>query len=299
LTGVTATTRFSKLTIVLALVSALLSALMPLAVAQRGPGGNDAVMVFQGTVVSARTVEIAPSFDGLLHKIHFFPGQLVEEGALLFEFRPTEKEFLVESSRAKVQRAEAQLRLANVTVQNKTTLHKRNVVTDQQLLEAEVERDIAAANAAEARTSLRMAELTLKEMKLFAPITGLISRSFVNEGAYLAKVVREESRMAQITQLDPIQVLGEAPFDLYSQIRELRKTDDQLIERLQFSLTLPNGERFQHVGKIVAGGYEFNRETQKIEVLLEFANPNYLLRPGLTVSLQSVNRSDDRAAPPR
>ena len=115
-----------------------------------------------------------------------------------------------------------------------------------------------------------MAELTSKEMKLFSPITGLISRSFVKEGAYLTKVVREESRMAQITQLDPIQVLGEAPFDLYFQIREVRKTDEQVIERLEFSLILPNGERFPHVGKIVAGGYEFNRETQKITAVRQF-----------------------------
>ena len=299
MTGVARTTHFSAAAVVLALITALGSALVPPAAAQSRPGRSSDVMEFQGTVVSARTVEIAPSFDGLLDKIHFFPGQPVEKGALLFEFRPTEKELFVERGRAQLQRAEAQLRLADVTLKNKQTLHKRNVVSDQDVLEAEVARDIAAANAAEARTSLRMAELTLKEMKLFSPITGLISRSFVKEGAYLTKVVREESRMAQITQLDPIQVLGEAPFDLYFQIREVRKTDEQVIERLEFSLILPNGERFPQVGRIVAGGYEFNRETQKIEVLLEFPNPDYLLRPGLIVTLQSRNKLDDRTSPPR
>jgi RND family efflux transporter MFP subunit len=296
-TGVTRTT--PPAAVVLALIAALGSALVPPAAAQSRPGRGSNVLEFQGTVVSARTVEIAPSFDGLLDKIHFFPGQPVEKGALLFEFRPTEKELFVERGRAQLQRAEAQLRLADVTLKNKQTLHKRNVVSDQDVLEAEVARDIAAANAAEARTSLRMAELTLKEMKLFSPITGLISRSFVKEGAYLTKVVREESRMAQITQVDPIQVLGEAPFDVYFQIREVRKTDEQVIERLEFSLILPNGERFPHVGKIVAGGYEFNLETQKIEILLEFPNPDYLLRPGLTVTLQSPNKSDERTSPPR
>jgi RND family efflux transporter MFP subunit len=297
-TGGIGTTHLSAVAIVLALIPALGSPLMTPAMAESAPGNGSDVIEFQGTVVSARIAEIAPSFDGSLYKIHFLPGQLVEKGALLFEFRPTEKELLIEKERARLQRAAAELRLADVTFKNKQMLHKRSVVSDQQLLEAEVARDIAAANAADASTSLRMAELILKEMKLFAPITGIISRSFVKEGAYITKVAREESSMAQITQQDPIQVLGEAPFDVYFRLREIRKTDEKVIERLQFSLILPNGNRFTHVGRIVAGGYEFNRETQKIEMLVEFPNPNYLLRPGLIVTLKSLIKSEGGNAPP-
>jgi hypothetical protein len=32
---------------------------------------------------------------------------------------------------------------------------------------------------------------------------------------------------------------------------------------------------------------------------LEFPNPDYLLRPGLTVTLQSPNISEERTSPPR
>ena len=40
------------------------------------------------------------------------------------------------------------------------------------------------------------------------------------------------------------------------------------------------------MGRIVSGGYEFNRETQMIDILAEFPNPTYLLRPGLNVTVQ-------------
>jgi multidrug efflux pump subunit AcrA (membrane-fusion protein) len=46
---------------------------------------------FKGTVVAAREAEISPRFDGLLRRIHFSPGQIVEEGDLVFEFEPAGK----------------------------------------------------------------------------------------------------------------------------------------------------------------------------------------------------------------
>ena len=61
---------------------------------------------------------------------------------------------------------------------------------------------------------------------------------------------------------------------------------------MNFSLILPNGERFPQVGRYVGGGYEFEAETQTIVLWLEFPNPDYLLRPGLQVTLQSKIKSN-------
>ncbi len=37
--------------------------------------------------------------------------------------------------------------------------------------------------------------------------------------------------------------------------------------------------------------YEFNPATQTVEVIVEFPNPDLLLRPGLNVTLQSAVRA--------
>ena len=50
-------------------------------------------------------------------------------------------------------------------------------------------------------------------------------------------------------------------------------------------LTLPNGPKYPHVGRISGGGYEFEPNTQAMEVMVEFPNPGLLLRPGLNVTL--------------
>jgi hypothetical protein len=52
----------------------------------------------------------------------------------------------------------------------------------------------------------------------------------------------------------------------------------------------PTGDKYPHKGRLVAGTYEFDPQTQTTEVTVEFPNPDYLLRPGLDVTLQSSLR---------
>ena len=93
--------------------------------------------------------------------------------------------------------------------------------------------------------------------------------------------------MAIITQLDPIQVVGEVPYDIYAARQKMFPTDEDLIEGLALSIILPNGEVYPYEGKAVSGGYKFEEDSQKITVWVEFPNPDLLLRPGLKVGIQS------------
>jgi hypothetical protein len=72
------------------------------------------------------------------------------------------------------------------------------------------------------------------------------------------------------------------------------KTSEQANQQREVSLILPNGDKFPHVGRIVSESNEFNRETQMIDVLAEFPNPTYLLRPGLNVTVRSKVLPDRR-----
>src|SRR5262249_9238748 len=114
-------------------------------------------------------------------------GKLVKKGDLLFEFGQTDKELSVALAQAHLKQAEAQLRLAEVKLRNARTLRTRNVASEMQLLEAEAQRDLAAAGADEARANVQLAGLALQQMKLYAPISGIISRPLVKEGTYITR----------------------------------------------------------------------------------------------------------------
>ena len=258
------------------------------AAAQQQPAPE--VLEYKGTVAAAREVEVAPRLDGLLLKINFTAGQLVKQGDLLFEFAPQDNELSVALAQASQKKADAQLRLAEVKLSKARTLRTRKD-SELQLLEAEAERDLAAGRADEARANVQLAELALQQTKLYAPISGIISRPLVHEGTYITKETRDQSRLATIVQLDPIDVVGQAPAAMYFQRGEILTSLEQTAQRREFRLVLPNGDKYPHQGRAVAGSYEFNAETT--EVTAEFPNPDYLLRPGLNVTLQSSIRAKD------
>jgi multidrug efflux pump subunit AcrA (membrane-fusion protein) len=82
------------------------------------------------------------------------------------------------------------LRMAELTLTNKRGLREKKVISETEALQAEASRNIAAANVVEARLTVQLSE----SMKLYAPISGIISRSFVAEDAFITKEAREQSR---------------------------------------------------------------------------------------------------------
>lgn len=257
---------------------------IPSAPAQDQPGLE--VIEYSGTVAAAREAEVSPRLEGLLSKIDFSAGQLVKQGDLLFEFAPKNNELKLALAQATLKQAQAELQLAEVKLKNKQTLRARNVGSEMELLESQAQRDIAAAKVDEARANAGLAEVDLSNMKLYAPISGIISRSSIKEGAYITKEARDQS-FATIAQLDPIHVIGQAPADKYFQHGEKFTSIEQAVERREYALMVPTGGKYPFKGHLVGGAYEFNPATQTAAVIVEFPNPDYLLRPGLNVILQS------------
>jgi RND family efflux transporter MFP subunit len=267
--------------------------------AQDAAKGATRRVEFTGIVTAVREREISPRFDGAIEKIHFAPGQFVEKGALLFEMDDIVQKNELVRDRARLRHAQARLRQTERDLKVNQDLRKRNVASEKQLFDAQIAKDLAEADVAAADIQAYAAELTVKEMKLYAPFAGIMGRPLVREGTSINRTGRQSVNLVTITQLDPIQVIGHVSYDVYASRRELLKTDAKADRRLDISLVLPNGDAFPHTGRIVAGGYAFNRDMQEIEVVVEFPNPNYLLRPGLAVTLQANVELDQRASPKR
>jgi multidrug efflux pump subunit AcrA (membrane-fusion protein) len=82
----------SLFTVTAVFISAFFSLSIFSALAQSSTESGEAVREFRGVIVPARTAELSPRYNGLLSKIYFLPGQFVEEGNLLFEFRTNDQQ---------------------------------------------------------------------------------------------------------------------------------------------------------------------------------------------------------------
>lgn len=253
---------------------------------------TNAYSEIEGTVVAARVGDIAPWFDGMVKGVYFHPGQMVKKGDLLIEFAPVDKSLRLKADRASREKAEAELRNAEINLENNKQLRAKDVISDMKLRELEVARDIAAANLSYAKAVEEGSEYNMTVLKRNAPFDGMMGESLIREGQFITQASREVSTLAQVTQMDPIWVRGKASFAIYRGLREIFKTDEEAAEQTEVRLILPNGEKYPHVGRIVAGGHEFDEASQKIIFLSEFPNPTYLLRPGLNVKLELAKRQN-------
>lgn len=248
---------------------------------------------FKGIVAPARSNDIAPPFDGQVVEIHFKPGEYVEKGRLLFTLDSKKEELALERDKAELLRAEAELRIAGVTLSKNKELCKKNVVSELHCLELEAQRDIAAAAVAEAGVAVRGDEIRIADTKLYAPFAGVMSRPAVAEGAR----IDEQTTMATISELDPILIRAYVPYKIYAENLQLLEPGQNFnrgdaLDRIEVKVTLPTGETLDQTGKLAGGGYEFDPETQAMEVLVEIDNPNLLLRPGLAVTLEAKRKPD-------
>ena len=268
------------------MIAAILGGHPTSAVAQER--GSVDVVEYRGVVEPVEEAEIAPLFDGWLTDIHFMPGEYVEEGDLLFEFSKGERELLMEMDRAALKRARAELSRAEQALARSERLSERAVISDAELANDRLDREVAAANVQQAEIKVEMSELIMNFLNLRAPISGIISRPYVMENAYLTKDAREETRMATIAQLDPIWVVAEVPYEVYARRRGELETDRAAMNAVDLSLVLPDGSVYPHKGRYRSGGYAFDEEAQTASVWAEFPNPDHLLRPGLSVTVRST-----------
>ena len=86
---------------------------------------------------------------------------------MLFEFRTNDQELAVEIDQSKLQRAEADLPMAELTLTNKRDLRAKKIISETETLQAEASRDIAAANVVEARLGQVNVENERAEWMLF------------------------------------------------------------------------------------------------------------------------------------
>jgi len=265
----------------------LVAALSAAAAAQNVADKDPTLREYQGTAESIQGYVFSARVEGVLNKINFVPGQVVKKGDLVFEFAPTSKMLVLERSRAQRERAEADYRKAEYVLGRFKKLGKTDSIPKNRIEDAEIARDIAAAKLKEARANEKLAEVALKNMQLRAPFTGIMSPPYVPPGTFMDLDSRTSRPLAKIVQMDPIWVVSKVPYDVYYERRMAAKSEKATLERATWTLVLPNGKVYPHSSRLVSAHYELDRGTQTLATRAVFPNPDFLLRPGLEVTVQS------------
>ncbi len=159
---------------------------------------------FTGTTQAFEEVEVRARVSGFLQSMHFTPGTMVEKGALLFVIDPREYQAVVHAAKADLESARARLERAQIELARAERLFKQKAGAESNVVKWRGERDIAKANVARAKAKLERARLDLSYTRIKAPISGRISRNYVDLGNLVGEI--EPTLLTTVSRYDPMYV---------------------------------------------------------------------------------------------
>lgn len=135
--------------------------------------------------VRANVVGIAPRVAGPIINIPVHDNQEVKAGDLLFEIDPADYKTALDSAKASVANAEANVRQKQQDLDRQAELFQRRVSSKEDFQNAQNAFASEQAQLAAARANLQQAELNLGYTKVYAPVDGYLTNVNTSPGAYV------------------------------------------------------------------------------------------------------------------
>jgi membrane fusion protein (multidrug efflux system) len=219
-----------------------------------------------GSLVAVHGVVLANELSGVVDKIDFESGSLVEKGAVLVHLNTSSEE-------AQLRSLEATTELARQTLDRAKQLREANVNAQSDLDSATAQYDQAVANADNVRATIAKKTIT-------APFAGRVGIRQVDLGQFLAV----GTPVVSLQSLDPIYVNFTLPQQDIKNIETGQK--------VEISIDAYPGAKFS--GEITASDTKLDDATRSVQIQATLSNADGRLRPGMFCSVDVLLPVQDK-----
>jgi membrane fusion protein, multidrug efflux system len=250
------------------------------------PGRTSAYLVAQ---VRARV-------DGIVLKRDFKEGGDVKSGQRLYQIDPASYIAALNSAKAALQKAQANLASTAALVERYKVLVAANAVSKQDYDNAISAQGQAEADVATGKALVATAQINLDYTSVVSPITGRSGVSQVTQGAYVQ--TSAATLMTTVQQIDPIYVdLTQTSVAGLQLRRDLASGQLKVAGpgQAKVTLTLEDGTQYPVPGALQFSDISVNQGTGSVTVRAIFPNPNFILLPGMFVRAQIEEGTADNA----
>ncbi|CBL45734.1 HlyD family secretion protein [gamma proteobacterium HdN1] len=235
-------------------------------------------------IVASRIAEIRPQVSGLILHRYFEEGAKVREGDKLYQIDSALYEAALASAQAQQSVAEANADIARLKVKRYRKIVGSQAVSEQDLDDAEAQARQADAQVRMAKAAVMAAQVNLNYTLIRAPISGVIDRSVLTEGALVT--AQQAVALTTIRQLEPIYVDIQRP---------VISSETNVPHSLDVTLELVGGRIYHETGKQSFTSASVDPGTGSVVVRARFANLDGVLLPGMFVQAQISGRHLDHA----
>lgn len=238
-----------------------------------------------GRTEAIQVVEVRARVEGVLLEALQAPGTRVNEGEVLFRVDPDLFVAERDAAAARVQRAEAELDVAEVKLQNIQRAAEQGAANRIEVLEAEASVNTAAADLEIARRELAIKQLSVDYTEVRAPLAGVLEAGAPDLGSLvgglgsglLTRIYDISSVRVWMTIPDRIFLLSAAANDASDGAGSL----DPLAYPIEIATEADDG--FPHMGVIDYVDPAVDPQTGTIRLRATVPNPTGTLKPGLFV----------------
>lgn len=248
-----------------------------------------------GEVRPVRAVDVAAKVSGRLERMRLPHDRLIEEGIhvdkgdVVAVIEHAQYAAAVRSAEAAVAVASAEYERSKVNLNDArrekarwVELRKGGSGTDRQLDQAatdfertQAELRVAEAQVKQAEAALGQANVNLNETTIEAPIAGVVSRKYVDEGAF----VGPSTPLFKIIDLDPVEITGGVADRHYPKLAVGRTQAEVEVDAYP-------GQKFS--GLISRLRPELDRVTRTVAITIRVANDKGHLKPGMYARIRLV-----------
>ena len=249
---------------------------------------------FTGRLDAVKTVEIRARVSGYVQQVPFKEGDLVKEGDLLFQIDPRTYQADFNQAVANFKQAEADRK-----VQEKNAERVRRLIGNGAISQEEYDQTMAAwekavATAGAMEAARDRAKLYLDYARVTSPVTGRVSRRFVDPGnlvnadnTMLTTVVTEDPMYAyfDVDERTYLELVEAKTYEQASTFSGLRLPVQMRLANEE-DFTLPDNTGFRHVGAVNFVDNRLSGNSGTIRMRGVFENPRRLLKSGLFVRVR-------------
>ncbi|MFG0284452.1 MAG: efflux RND transporter periplasmic adaptor subunit [Phycisphaerales bacterium JB039] len=230
-----------------------------------------------GRLEASKTVEIRARVRGTLEEATFDEGQVVEAGQILYRIEREPYQAAVAAAEADLARARANRDLAQNNLDRTRKAFDAGAANDFEVEVAESQLAEQEAIVLGAQAALDRANIDLGYTTITAPMTGRISRTYVDLGNLVGGA--EATLLTTIVADDPMFGYFQVPERVLLQYLEQREANRRKAESAL--LRLADGSDYPHPGTPDFADTRLDPESGSVEIRVSFPNPDGRLISGL------------------
>ncbi len=247
-----------------------------------------------GQIEPLRVVEVKSRVSGEVQRIPVETGQELPKGFLIAMVDPRDLRNAL--AQAEADQALAEARVSNTAVQRKRaeSLAKQGILSAQDLESSQLQETDARAQLVKAKTNLQLAQERMGDVDIRAPIAGTVIEKTVEQGQIIASASGNVSGGTTLVKMADLSVV---------QARAL--VDETDIGRVQAgqpaSVTVEAypGRTFRGSVSKIEPQAVVDQNVTMFPVLIELANPDRLLKPGMNAEVSvSIARRENAVTVP-